>query len=126
MFSSSAVSDISLISPRRVWESKITTTLHRRPDPKSEYILLRSHQASVARLHVVRSAHTASSLIVGRHRALGLCEEGAHRGDKECRGSFAQSSYGVILWLQHDWLMVLPLRLAYGVCQGTREQLASA
>ncbi|TCD69866.1 inositol polyphosphate 5-phosphatase [Steccherinum ochraceum] len=31
---------------RRVWESKITSTLARRPDPKAEYILLRSHQAS--------------------------------------------------------------------------------
>ncbi|THH26808.1 hypothetical protein EUX98_g7380 [Antrodiella citrinella] len=29
---------------RRIWENKITTTLARRPDPKSEYILLRSHQ----------------------------------------------------------------------------------
>ncbi|KAH8094819.1 inositol polyphosphate phosphatase [Cristinia sonorae] len=45
---------------RRVWETKIVTTLARRPDPKSEYILLRSHQlVGTALLVLVKKELTA-------------------------------------------------------------------
>ena len=74
-----------MVFSRSVWEKEITNTLQTRPDNKSDYILLRSHQVrDLPPAYNLRN-HTYYNFLAGWNCPLGSCQERTDRRNPQCR-----------------------------------------